>query len=430
MNVIWILLVLGAVFTALVGGKMDGLTGAMLQSAKSAVELAIGLVGSLCLWLGLMRIVERAGLLAAIARGMEPILRRLFPSVPKDHPALGAIMMNFSANLLGMDNAATAFGLRAMRALNALNARPGVATNAMVMFMAVNTAGIQAFPINVVAARAALNPQTAGRVVVPTLLVTILSMGVAIAWTRVFERLRRFSFESAPVAPGASAPPAEEDGVAAVPLSEGGSRRDVWLARAGGVALAGLLAYRIVADARAGAAAGDLVRAVAGWALPLLAAAMLLYGLSRGVRAYEAAVEGAKQGFEIAVRIIPFLVMILVAVGMMRASGAMDALTAALEPFLAPLGMPAAVLPQALIRPLSGSAAMGLLVDTLKAYGPDSIEGLTASVIYGSSETTFYVLTVYFGAVGVRSLRHALLACLLSDVSGMFIACWVARAFL
>ena len=194
-------------------------------------------------------------------------------------------------------------------------------------------------------------------------------------------------------------------------------------------ALAGLLIYRIVINISGGALAMDVLRSASGWLFPLLAAAMLLYGYSRGVKTYEAAVDGARQGFDVAVRILPYLVIILVAVGMMRSSGAMDALTSLLAPVVEPLGMPVAVLPQALIRPLSGSAAMGVLVDVLKTYGPDSREGFTASVIYGSSETTFYVLSVYFGAVSVRSVRHALLACLLSDVSGMFIAAWIARLF-
>ena len=424
-------MIVAAVFAALLGsgagGSMNALSAAMLASAKAAVELALSLIGPLCLWLGLMRIVERAGLLAAIARVSQPLLRRLFPSVPPDHPAFGAIVMNFAANFLNMDNAATAFGLRAMRALKSLSRTPGVATNAMVLFLAINAAGISAFPVNVIAARAALKPDTAGDIMLPTLIVSFLSLLTAIGWAKLFERFSKPPPET--IAPEATGPIQEEPSVIEAPPPPPPAR-DRWIAAALGVALVALLVFRVVADVRGGLAIFSALRVAAGWVLPLLACAMVIYGYSRGVKVYEAAVEGARQGFEVFVSIVPFLVIILVAIGMIRASGVMDALTTLLTPVTEPLGMPAAVLPQALIRPLSGSAAMGVLVDTLKVYGPDSPEGFISSIIYGSSETTFYVLGVYFGAVGVRSLRHALAACLLADLSGMLIAVWVARLFL
>ncbi len=419
---------LGAVLTGLAADKMDALSGAMMQSAKTAVELAIGLLGPLCLWLGLTRIVERAGLLDQLARALQRPMKRLFPSIPKDHPALGAIIMNFSANVLGMDNAATAFGLRAMRALNTLDITPGVASNAMIMFLAINTAGIAAFPVNVVAARAAIDPATAGHIIAPTIVVSIVSMVVAILWVKLLERVRWFEPRGVVSAPVLTPAEVEEDKREPTPLAP--SKR-TWVAvLLASVAFIALLTFRLGSNMMAGTPILQVLRSASGWAFPLLAAAMLLYGAARGVKPYEAAVEGARQGIEVFVRILPYLVIVLVAVGMLRASLAMDYLTAFIAPIAGPLGFPSAVVPQALVRPLSGTAAMGVLVDILKTHGPNSPEGFISSVIYGSSETTFYVISVYFGAVSVRSLRHALVACLLSDISGMFIAVWVSRLFL
>lgn len=430
-NVIWFGLVAGSVCVAALTGHMDALSGAMMQGAKSAVELCLGLIGGLCLWLGLMRVVERAGLLERLSGAITPIMRRLFPSIPAGHPATGAMVMNLSANILGMDNAATAFGLRAMRALDSLNRVPGTATDAMALFLAINTAGISAVPVNVIAARATFDPQTAGLIVAPTITVTCLSMLAAIGWMKLLTALPLFRARE--VTGGSStgrAAAAEEAALEAPPTPAPlpATLRERLLGYGAMVLVALSLVYRLALDV---SASGVLVtlKAASGWLFALLAVAMVGYGVARGVRVYEAAVEGAQEGFSVAIKILPYLVIILAAVAMFRASTAMDALVGVLSPVTDALGMPAAVLPQALVRPLSGSAAMGLLVDVLKTHGPNSLEGYMASVIYGSSETTFYVVSVYFGAISVTKLRQALIGCLLADLTGIALAVAVARLF-
>ncbi len=432
MNVLWLVFVCASLGAAGFTGRLDALTGAMLGGAKGAIDLALALAGSLCLWLGILRVGEKAGVMDALGRAMLPIMRRLFPQVPAGHPAFGAMLMNLAANVLGMDNAATAFGLKAMRALDTLNRVPGVATDAMILFLAINTAGISAVPVNVVAARAAIDPTTAGRIVLPTMIVSVITTLTALFWVRLFERIPRYR-KTRP----------DGDGVASLrEMPDGSSDSEVppapalvppsFAVRASVLALAlfalsGVMFAWVTLARQDGL--GAALRSASGATFVIFAAGMLIYGASRGVKVYEAAVEGARDGFDVAVRIMPYLVIILVAVGLLRASGLMDAAISALAPVSDAIGVPGAVLPQALVRPMSGSAAMGVLVDTLQREGPNSQVGFISSVIYGSSETTFYVLSVYFGAVAVRSLRHALIACLMSDLTGMLIAVWIARVF-
>jgi spore maturation protein SpmA len=380
------------------GGAMEALSAAMIESAAGAVPLALGLVGVMALFLGVMKVAEEGGLLTATARLLEPVLRRLFPGIPAGHPAMGAMVMNIAANLLGLGNAATPFGIRAMEHLEELNRRRGIASNAQVLFLAINTAGITLLPTNVIALRASLGSSDPAAVVAPTLIATIAATLVAVAAAKVLQGL--WSPEE---------PPHEVDRGAPGPL---------WpCLTALGVLLA-LLPVLVIHG-----------KVVGPWILPMLVVGMLLFGAIRGVRVYEAFVEGAKDGFAVAVRIIPYLVAILAAIGMLRASGAMALLLEPLGRLTAPLGVPAEALMMAGMRTLSGSGSYGLLAASLKdpAIGPDGYLGTLLGTIYGSTETTFYVLAVYFGAVQVRRIRHALAVGLLADFAALVAAVIACR---
>ncbi|MBI2236843.1 MAG: spore maturation protein [Magnetospirillum sp.] len=386
-------------------GAMEQLTAATLQAAEGAVPLALGLVGIMALFLGLMKVAEAGGLLVATARLLSPLLKRLFPEIPPGHPAMGAMVMNVAANLLGLGNAATPFGIRAMEKLDALNPFKGTASNAMVLFLAINTASVTIFPTKVVALRAVTGSTDPAAVVAPTLVATLAAAAVAAVAARWLAPLSPL--------PAAPAPPVPEEGVEL-------RGYPVWaslMALAGVLALIPLLAWK--------------GKEVGPWIIPAMVVGLLAFGLVRRGRLYEVFVAGAKEGFEVAVRIIPYLVAILVAVGMFRASGAMDMVLAPLGRLTAPLGVPAEALAMAMMRTLSGSGSYGLLAAYMRdpAIGPDSYAGLLLGTIYGSTETTFYVLAVYFGAVGVRRIRHALAAGLIADLAGLAAAVVACRLF-
>ncbi len=384
---------------------MNALSTAMIDSASGAVELAIGLVGVMTLFLGLVKVAEAGGMLNILARLIQPLLVRLFPQVPAGHPAMGAMVLNLSANALGLGNAATPFGIRAMQELERLNPRPGTATDAMVLFLAINTSSITLLPTGVIALRAAAGSADPAGILPTTLFATFCSTAVAITAAFTF---RRFF-----PAPTGAATPASGAEAGAEPLPEAGGGYPVGVSI---TALAALLALIPLAVAY-----GSLV---APWILPGLMVGFLGFGVVRRVAVYEAFVEGAKDGFQVALRIIPYLVAILVAVGMLRASGALEAVVGWIGQWTAPLGMPAEALPMALLRPLSGSGAYGILASIINdpAIGPDSYTGYLVSTLQGSTETTFYVLAVYFGAVQVRRIRHALAAALTADLAGVIAA--------
>ncbi len=424
MNLIFAAIVLSAVLTA--AGRqiawvpadghpapMEALSAAMVDAAAGAVELALGLVGVMTLFLGLMKVAENGGLLRVIARLIRPLMTRLFPDVPTDHPAMGAMILNLSANALGLGNAATPFGIRAMQELNRLNPHPGTATDAMALFLAVNTSSVTLLPTGVIALRAAAGSADPAGILPTTLFATACSTATAILAAKMFAKL----------APRGPLPPAPEP-----PLPEAAevTKRDVEAAYplwASLLALAAVLALIPVTVA--------FGRSLSPWIMPGLMAGFLLFGLCRRVPVYESFVDGAKEGFQVAVKIIPYLVAILVAVGMLRASGAMDALISVLEPWTARVGLPAVALPMALMRPLSGSGAFAILASVINdpAIGPDSYAGYLVSTIQGSTETTFYVMAVYFGAVQIRRVRHALAAGIAADVAGVFAAV-IACSFL
>jgi spore maturation protein SpmA len=401
------------------GGAMHELTDAVLADSRRAVEIALKLVGVMAFFLGLMKVAEDAGLLRRMARALAPVMRRLFPSVPPDHPAMSAMILNIGSNMMGLGNAATPFGIRAMEELDRLNGRKGTATNAMVLFLAINTSGLALFPASVIGMRAAAGSVDAAGIFLPTWFASACATVTGVLAALLLARLPRVR---------ASEPPPCEPSTAscraASPVALPVEPDPIFWRRAATWAFWIVFLALLVRHAAAagGAPAFAVARELSYWLLPALVGFMVLYGWSRGVPVYESLVEGAKEGFQVALRVIPSLVAILVAVGMFRASGAMALLVDALAPWTTRLGMPAEALPMAVLRPLSGSGAMGYMVEAMGTHGPDSLIGYLVSTYQGSTETTFYVLAVYFGAVGVRRARHALPVCLLADAAAILAA--------
>lgn len=393
---------------------MAMLSQAMIESAASAVTLALGLVGVMALFLGLMKVVESGGLLVIIARVTRPLMLRLFPEVPPEHPAMGAMILNLSANALGLGNAATPFGIRAMQALDTLNEHKGTATNAMALFLAINTSSVTLLPTGVIALRAAAGSTDPAAILPTTLFATICSTTAAILAAKTWQR-----YWPVRSAGGVLESPRDTESASDLPpdarsLTEQTAHGyPTWVSVSVLVGVVALVPLTI--------AYGQMV---SSWIVPALMVGLLTFGVLRGVPIYEVFVEGAREGFQVALRIIPYLVAILVAVGMFRASGAMESLISPLGLLTEPLGLPAEALPMAILRPLSGSGAYGVLASTIQdpAIGPDSYTGLLVSTLQGSTETTFYVLAVYFGAVQIRRVRHAVAAALTADLVGVVAA--------
>ncbi|MEJ2033077.1 MAG: nucleoside recognition domain-containing protein [Deltaproteobacteria bacterium] len=388
---------------------MAALTTAMVKTAGGAVELAIGLIGVMTLFLGLVKVAEAGGLLAILARLIRPLMVRLFPEVPPGHPAMGAMILNISANALGLGNAATPFGIRAMQELDKLNPRPGTATDPMILFLAINTSSITLLPTGVIALRAAAGSTDPAGILPTTLFATLCSTAAAIVAAKLYKRFSRpVTIEDAATLGVAAA--ADPDPDPEQLPAEAEQAYPLWVSGLAMLAVIGFIPLTILYG-----------RAIAPWVIPGLMIGFLTFGILRRVRVYEVFVEGAKEGFQVAVKIIPYLVAILVAVGMFRASGAMQAMVGFLGPWTGKIGLPAEALPMALLRPLSGSGAYGILASIIKnpAIGPDSYTGYLVSTFQGSTETTFYVLAVYFGAVQVRRLRYALPAALTADLVGI-----------
>lgn len=392
---------------------MAAVSQAMIEAAGSAVTLAIGLVGVMALFLGLMKVAEHGGLLVIIARTMRPLMIKLFPDVPPEHPAMGAMILNLSANALGLGNAATPFGIRAMQELDRLNPHKGTASNAMALFLAINTSSVTLLPTGVIALRAAAGSADPAGILPTTLFATLCSTTAAIIAAKTYQRFWAVSpTEFVPSPEGAATDPK-------LPASEGslsaqtaqGYPTWVSLLVLGGVV--GLIPVTILYG-----------QTIAPWIVPALMVSLLLFGALRSVAVYEVFVEGAKEGFQVALRIIPYLVAILVAVSLFQASGTMEWLIAPLGSITGHFGLPPEALPMAILRPLSGSGAYGILASVIQdpAIGPDSYTGYLVSTLQGSTETTFYVLAVYFGAVQVRRVRHAVAAALSADLVGIIAA--------
>jgi spore maturation protein SpmA/spore maturation protein SpmB len=361
---------------------------ATFTSASTAFELALGLTGVLSLWLGLMKIGERGGVIGVFSRLVSPLFVRLFPGVPKGHPAMGSIFMNVSANMLGLDNAATPLGLKAMQELQELNPRKDTATDAMITFLVLNASGLCLIPISIIMYRAQAGAANPTDVFLPILVATFIATMV---------------------------------GIIALCLKQRISLRDpVLLGWLGG--LAAVVGGMVWFFSRLPQESVQLYSGfIANALLFTVIAAFLLAGLRRRINMYEAVIEGAKEGFHTAVTIIPYLVAILVAIGVFRASGAMDVITDALRGLFSAMGINAewvGALPTALMKPLSGSGSRGMMVDLMTTYGPDSFVARVSAAIQGSTDTMFYVLAVYFGSVGVKRTRYAVPYALLADVTG------------
>ena len=390
---------------------MEALGIAMVDAAAGSVTLALGLVGVMALFLGLMKVAEAGGLLVIIAKTVRPLMVRLFPDVPADHPAMGAIILNMSANALGLGNAATPFGIRAMQELDKLNENKGTATNAMALFLAINTSSVTLLPTGVIALRAAAGSSDPAGIVPTTLFATICSTTIAIISAKLLQRYWKTPVSGAAVE---GSPPQterkEEDAAVSLSQESAEGAYPTWvsvLVLGGIVALVPLTIFH--------------GKAIAPWIIPGLMVTLLGFGAIKRVAVYEVFVEGAKDGFQVALRIIPYLVAILVAVAMFRASGALELLIQPLGAVTILFGLPAEALPMALLRPLSGSGAYGVLASIINDpdIGPDSYTGYLVSTFQGSTETTFYVLAVYFGAVQIRRIRHSLAAALTADVAGI-----------
>jgi spore maturation protein SpmA len=425
LNGIWLALVLGAVVHAGLTGRMQAVTDQIFVSAKAAVTLVIDLVGIMVFMLGVMRVARDGGLLRWIARRIAPLMRRLFPEVPADHPAMSAMIMNFAANIFGLGNAATPFGLKAMVELDRLNPIRGVATNSMLLFLCINATAITLMPpTGTIGVRAAAGSTDPFAVWIPTLVATLCSTSAAVITYYLLRERPRFAARplAHAAAPAAASAPAEAPDADAMLGAPAAGAPQAWR-RLLVLCVLALLAWGLLRDARglfehapSDRVFQDLTRA---WLFPLLLAGLLLVGIAGRARAYESAIAGAREGLDVAVRIVPYLVMILVAVGMFRASGALDLLIAGADPVTSRIGIPGEVLPMAFLRPLSGSGAFAVMTEIVTVHGPDSFVGLLACTLQGSTETTFYVLTLYAGAAGVKDLRFALPACLIGDAAGL-----------
>ena len=444
LNHIWLALILLAVTIGGWNGRLKEVTEGAFDGAKTAVTIALGLIGIMALWLGVMRLAERAGLVQRLARLLRPVMSRLFPGVPDDHPAMGSMLMNMAANMLGLGNAATPLGLRAMRDLERLNPHPGTATNPMCTFLAINTSSVQLIPTTAIAILVAAGSRNPTAIVGTSLLATLCAASVAIISVKLLEKLPIFKVrpDQLPLqkepAIKSEAPPMTEELEAERPVR----RPSRW-----GKALLGLLALfflllfvRQVFPEALGLPAGPVasspnyfVRSVSALsliAIPLLISFFILYGALCGLPVYDEFVEGAKEGFGVILKIIPFLVTMLVAINMFKGAGGIDLLARVLSPVLGPLHFPTDLLPIALMRPLSGGATLALFADVVHRLGPENIVSLMAATIYGSTETTFYVAAVYFGAVGIKQTRHAIPAGLLADLTGVVAAVLICRAVL
>ena len=406
LNALWVGFFLTAFLIALFklvilgdAGIFATLMNALFDSSKSAFEIALGLTGVMTLWLGVMKVGERAGMLDLLTRGLAPLFKRLFPEVPAHHPALGAMTMNMAANMLGLDNAATPLGIKAMQELQTLNPSPDTASDAQVLFLVINTASVTLLPVTIFTYRAQLGAADPTDVFVPLLITTYIGTLVGLFATGLFQRLHLWN--------------------------------PVTLAYLGGATalIAGMVMYFSSLDAAAMTRQSAIVSNVLLFGI---IAGFLAMALLRRINAYEAFIEGARDGFHTAVTIIPYLVAMLVAIGVFRASGALEALMEGMRSGALALGFDARWvdgLPTALMKPFSGSGARAMMIDTMQTHGADSFAGRLASIVQGSTETTFYVLAVYFGAVGVRRVRHAVACGLIADVAGILAAIGMAYLF-
>ena len=404
---------------------MAALTEASFTAAESAVTLAIGLIGAMALWLGIMKVAESAGMMRFIARLIRPVMSRLFPEIAPNHPAMSAMVMNMAANALGLGNAATPMGLKAMAELNKLNPSPGTATPAMCLFLAINTSSVTLLPLGVITVRASAGATNPAAILLPSIIATIISTAVAIVASKVLARRSLLTPVESPLEVTEAQGETTLDETAKTELIPPGIIGNIVF---GGliVAFLAVVFYRLSVRGLPYIFSMVFVSNLSNWLIPILICLFLLFGYFRGVKVYEVLTEGAKEGFEIAIRIIPFLVAIFVAIGMFRASGALDILTAIVSPLTSLITLPPEALPMALIRPLSGSGSFGLMSEIVK-NDPDSFLSFLVSTMQGSTETTFYVMAVYFGSIGIVRTSYTLPAALCADAAGMLASLAICR---
>lgn len=429
LNAIWLGLVLAAVFLGGFSGRLPAVTEGAIKGAETAVTLALGLVGVMALWLGIMRLAEKAGLVKTLATLLRPVMRRLFPDVPSEHPAMGSMLMNIAANMLGLNNAATPLGIRAMKDLEQLNPHPGTATNAMCTFLAINTSSVQLIPVTAIAILAAAKSVNPTAIIGTAFLATMCSTVAGIVAVKCLERVWRspaanletLRSETNPVRAAVETNDYSTDGE---PLTAFG-RGMVLLFSAGFCSIAwGIWQGATTAE---GGPISRVVNVLSILAIPFLLSFVPLIASLKQIKVYEEFTEGAKEGFGVALKIIPFLVALLVAISMFRGAGGIELIGRFAGPFLSYLHFPSELLPISLMRPLSGSGSLGLLSELVKQYGPDHLISRTAATLFGSTETTFYVVAVYFGAVNIRRTRHAVPAGLIADFVGMVASIIICR---
>ena len=406
LNYIWIAFFLVAFIIALVKliflGDLEvfpAMMDATFAQSKTAFEISLGLTGVLALWLGIMKIGERGGVVNVLARWLSPVFTRLFPQIPKGHPVTGSIFMNLSANMLGLDNAATPMGLKAMEQLQELNMQKDTASNSMIMFLVLNTSGLTLIPVSILVYRAQMGAAQPTDVFIPILLATFFSTLAGIIITSLYQRINLLNRTLLLTLGGMC--------LAVAAVIWGFSQLDSIVMNQVSVSVANILLMTIIVG-------------------------FILAGMRKRVNVYDAFIEGAKDGFSTAVRIIPYLVAILVGIGVFRASGAMDWLIDGIRWLVAAVGFDTnfvEALPTALMKPLSGSGARGMMVDAMTTYGADSFVGRLSCIFQGSTDTTFYILAVYFGSVGVRYTRHAVTCGLLADLAGIIAAIFIAAFF-
>jgi len=372
---------------------------ATFEYAKTGFDISLGLAGVLTLWMGLMKIGEKGGVVRIFSKAVGPFFHRLFPGLEKDHPAIGSIMMNISANMLGLDNAATPLGLKAMKEMQATNENKDSASDAMIMFLVLNTSGLTLIPVTIMVYRFQLGAADPSDIFLPILLATSFSTMAGLISVALYQKINLFD--------------------------------KVILAYLGGfIVLAGTAIFFLSRMSREEIATISTVSA--NVLLFSVIVSFILLAAIRGINVYESFIEGAKDGFHVAVRIIPYLIAILVAVGVFRASGAMDMLVSLIQKVLVSLNIDSdftGALPTAFMKPLSGSGARGMMVDAMNTYGADSFVGRVSSVVQGATDTTFYIIAVYFGSVGIRNTRYAVTCGLIADFAGILASIFIAYLF-
>lgn len=440
LNYIWLGLIMIAVVMGGLTGSLDAVTLAAFKACETAViSLALPLIGLMAIWLGMMRLAEKAGLIQLLARALRPIMTRLFPDVPPEHPAMGAMLLNMGANMLGLGNAATPMGLKAMAHLEKLNRTPGTASNAMCTFLAINTSSIQFIPATTVAYMAAAGAKDPTWIIGPAFLATVCAAIAGVAAVKFFEKLPMYRNRAAEI--DLSSTDIIENEAEVETTAKLVSWAPIPIALYFG--LFAMFGWQLVANAGASDVKGILlavVRAISTLAVPFLFSFFPLYAALRKIPVYEEFVEGAKEGFSVATRIIPYLVAILAAIGMLRAAFAASAKLdwfaasmSGISSFLNFIGVPADLLPLILLRPLSGSGGSGVFNELIRnpsLGGPDSYISRMAGCIMGSTETTFYVIAVYFGSVAIRRTRHAIPSGLVADFVGIAASIWICRLML